>query len=91
MTDLKLNQVSAKLHSLEQLDLCESETRQMVTDTLYIYGDYKDDEGMKEEAEQLRYKLMALLIYYPEYFGYNTAILDDIISELYPVDGREVH
>lgn len=83
ITDLTLQPVSLKLVALEQLNLCESEVRRMITDTIEIHGDYIVSDALQEEAEQLKCKLLALLVYYPQYFGYDPELMSNINEELY--------
>lgn len=80
MAKLKPNDVPVNLHSLEQLKLSGSETRKMVMDTVDAYTDHNES---KKEAEQLKCKLMVLLVYYLEYFGYDSELISSVNDALY--------
>ena len=83
-----INIVGQKLHALTNLNLCESEANKMITDTMDIYGDYIADESeeLQKEAKQLKYKLLALMIYYPVYFGYDDDLMGQIRCAVYSTE-----
>ena len=86
---ITLQSAVTKLIALEQLNLCESEARQMVTDTIDIYNDYRVNDEFKDETEQLKQKLLALSVYYPQYFGYDPELMSNINDTLYAKEDED--